>query len=64
MTAENYTMWLAGTVAQMDHDGHLTAQVRTPTQRHWLDVRLRSRIEGALEQLGHGDVPLRVTVAS
>ncbi len=55
MTANNFAMWFAGTVAEPREGLALTVLVPTPRQHHWLDIKLRSRVEQAMHRLGHTD---------
>ena len=59
MTERNYDRWFAPTVAARLEGKALTVSVPTEAHRHWLDVRLRRRIDDALRLLRYTDV--RVT---
>ena len=61
-TPSNFDVWFAPTTG-VRYDGRvLTVAVPTPGHQHWLSVRLRRRIEQALERLGHGQVGLTFVV--
>jgi len=56
MTAANYTVWLAATVAEPWMGTVLTVRVPTMLHERWLDTKLRSRVEQVLRRLGHADI--------
>jgi len=65
MTAENVTQWLAPTRALgRDGDGD-TLRVGVPTvlHQHWLDRRLRGKVEAALRRQGYGGLRVIFEVA-
>ena len=59
MTPENYAHWFAPTVARSMEEKLLVVVVPTAFHGHWLDTRLRTRIDASLRRLGHAGV--RVT---
>ena len=63
MTAPNYDRWFAPTLGLRLEGNDLTVSVSTETHRHWLDVRLRQRIEDTLRLLRYTDVRVTFTVA-
>jgi len=56
MTVANYTAWLAATSAEPRTGSVLTVRVPTAFHEQWLDTKLRSRVEQALNRLGHADI--------
>jgi len=63
MTAKNYDRWFAPTLGLRLEGNDLTVSVPTEMHRHWLDVRLRQRIEDTLRLLRYTDVRVTFTVA-
>jgi len=64
MTVANYTAWFEETVVLGLVGEALTVGVPTATHQHWLDTRLRPRIEAALGRLNHAAIRVVVEVVS
>jgi len=62
MTATNYTMWFAETAVLRIEGETLTVGVPNATHHHWLDKRLRPRIEAALARVQRSTVSLTFEV--
>jgi len=63
MTADNFALWFAGTVAEPREGGHLTVLVPTSRHQHWLNIKLRSRVDHAVQRLGYEDITVIFRVA-
>jgi hypothetical protein len=56
MTRENLTMWFASAHVVAREEDVLRVGVPSAVHQHWLDRRLRGKVEMALQRLGHGHV--------
>ncbi len=56
MTPENVTMWFTSAHVAACEGDVLRVGVPSPVHQHWLDRRLRGKVEMALQRLGHGHV--------
>lgn len=62
MTPENYRRWFLSTRATTCAVDHIEVTVRDALHQHWLDVRLRGRVETALHRLGYGTIQIAFVV--
>jgi chromosomal replication initiation ATPase DnaA len=60
----NFRTWLAPTRA-ISQEGNIL-RIGVPRQFHadWINLKLRSRIQGALQRLGYGNLQFEIVVAT
>jgi len=64
MTSENVTMWFTSAHVVAREGDVLRVRVPSPVHQHWLDHRLRGKVEMALQRVGHGHMRVVFEVGS